>query len=323
MKKNEIVGALFGLASLLISFAVAGSEDEGASLAQAIIEATNRHVAASAPPLAKEPLRDLKAATAAIRKLSYYQVEVERLEEALEPAFAARISQGSVDRSALVRLGLEVLLDLIGNRAELLTAEQFSEAPEAPAANEHVRETRAGPLRIISLSRFGSHKLGECADVLENPESEPFEAIVLDLRGNPGGLLGSVTSIASQFLEPGAELFQFESNPRSVKSPGCQPSYRDVPLVVVIDAKTDSGALLLAAVLQAHNRAKLVGTTTDQPFGTVHTLWFSRSFVLKLPHDELVYGEDLRLSDGITVDVEADVTDDAQMIEAARSVLGS
>lgn len=92
--------------------------------------------------------------------------------------------------------------------------------------------------------------------------------LILDLRGNPGGLVPEVIGVASQFLDEGSVIFMEQgrdSDPKSIQTVGRMGEWLDLALVVLIDGQSASGAEVLAAALRDNDRATLIGETT---FGT-------------------------------------------------------
>ena len=86
------------------------------------------------------------------------------------------------------------------------------------------------------------------------------KGIVLDLRGDPGGLLSAAIELADMFLDSGDIVtINDRSGPPKRMVAHSQTPYRDVPVVVLIDSRTASGAELLAGALKAHGRAVVVG----------------------------------------------------------------
>ncbi len=118
-------------------------------------------------------------------------------------------------------------------------------------------------LRIATFSRGVAEDLRK---VLLTIRKEKITGLVLDLRNNPGGLLDEAVSTASQFLSTGNVLLEKNAagkiHPVPVKSGGAAVS---LPLVVLINGGTSSGAEIVAGALQDAHRAKLVGQKT---FGT-------------------------------------------------------
>lgn len=88
------------------------------------------------------------------------------------------------------------------------------------------------------------------------------EGIVLDLRGNPGGLLDEAVEVASSFLD-GGPVVSYERRGKAARTLHAF-SGGDVttPLVVLVDGTTASAAEVVAAALQDRNRAVVVGSRT-------------------------------------------------------------
>ncbi|MBO9540045.1 S41 family peptidase [bacterium] len=102
-------------------------------------------------------------------------------------------------------------------------------------------------------------------------------ALVLDLRGNPGGLLPNAVSIGSMFIDKGVPVVQIvdrEGNRETLDSTGRLAIPKNKPVVVLVDGGSASASEILSGALQDTHRATLVGTKT---FGkglvqTVHAL---------------------------------------------------
>jgi carboxyl-terminal processing protease len=103
---------------------------------------------------------------------------------------------------------------------------------------------------------------------LQTFRAQGAQRLILDLRGNPGGVVPEVIGVASQFLDEGTTIFQEKGREGSAKpilTVGHDGKWLDLALVVLIDGQSASGAEVLAAALHDNNRAELVGETT---FGT-------------------------------------------------------
>ena len=109
-------------------------------------------------------------------------------------------------------------------------------------------------------------------ELLKLPTGQ-LRGIVLDLRGNPGGLLQQAVKVADLFLDDGPILETRGRHPDSVQDyvAGGDDVARGLPLVILIDGNTASAAELTAAVLQDRGRAIVVGSTSYGK-GTVQTV---------------------------------------------------
>ncbi|MDX1449438.1 MAG: S41 family peptidase, partial [Acidimicrobiia bacterium] len=176
-------------------------------------------------------------------------------------------------------------------------------------------------LRLNDLSQQAAQAVGE---ILESPDAQGISGIVLDLRGNPGGLVLSAQAVASQFLSSGVVLVE-ETRTDTVELPvlegGLVPA--GVRVAVIVDSGTASSAEILAAALQSAGRATVIGQPTfgknvvqevfDAPGGGEFRITVARWFA---PN-----GVDVA-PDGLTPDVVADVAGDAPISQAAALVAG-
>jgi carboxyl-terminal processing protease len=103
---------------------------------------------------------------------------------------------------------------------------------------------------------------------LETIRQAGAQRLILDLRGNPGGVVPEVIGVASDFLDEGSTIFlekERDQEARPIKTVGRTGAWLDLALVVLIDDDSASGAEVLAAALRDDGRAQLIGETT---FGT-------------------------------------------------------
>jgi carboxyl-terminal processing protease len=138
-------------------------------------------------------------------------------------------------------------------------------------------------LALIRLSRFSPHTLGDLDRALEEIAVAGQPAgVILDLRGNPGGLLDAALEVCDRFLDdgvivsmrrrPAAGTRPVPASPEQLDVRRATPgaSLRGVPMVVIVDGVTASAAEIVAACLQDHGRAVVVGSRTFGK-GTVQT----------------------------------------------------
>ncbi|MCE5327647.1 MAG: PDZ domain-containing protein [Planctomycetaceae bacterium] len=97
-------------------------------------------------------------------------------------------------------------------------------------------------------------------------------ALVLDLRGNPGGLLPSAVGVASYFQSSGDILVVHDRYGPGQRYKAHPEGASNIPLVVLIDERTASAAEIVAGTLRVHRRAVLVGARTRGK-GCVQTMY--------------------------------------------------
>jgi C-terminal peptidase prc len=121
-------------------------------------------------------------------------------------------------------------------------------------------ERKTALVRITSLSRGTSE---EVRAVVEMAEARGAQVIVLDLRWCPGGYLNEAVDVAALFL--GDEIVatvKGRGREDSVYRGTGAPLARTVPLLALVNQETSGGAELIAAALQDHGRATVVGQRT-------------------------------------------------------------
>jgi carboxyl-terminal processing protease len=86
--------------------------------------------------------------------------------------------------------------------------------------------------------------------------------VILDLRGNPGGLVDEAVNVASAFLDGGV-VVSYETRTNGVQTlDALGKGDTETPLVVLVDGGTASAAEIVTAALQDRNRAVVVGSRT-------------------------------------------------------------
>ncbi|TWT74616.1 Carboxy-terminal processing protease CtpA precursor [Posidoniimonas polymericola] len=113
------------------------------------------------------------------------------------------------------------------------------------------------------IGSFNANTAGELRDALRKMRSEGAASLVLDLRFNPGGLLEAAVDVADLFLEQGEIVSVVGRNgePR-VLSAGDGQAAEGVAVVVLVNRYSASASEVVAAALQDHGRATLVGERT-------------------------------------------------------------
>lgn len=118
----------------------------------------------------------------------------------------------------------------------------------------------------LRLERFTQEAGNEVREAVERLSSEQaLEGLVLDLRGNPGGLLEAAVDVTSLFLPSGRIVVSTRGRAaeteRSFTTRGA-PAAPGVRLIVLVDGTSASASEIVAGALQDHDRAVIVGETT-------------------------------------------------------------
>jgi carboxyl-terminal processing protease len=118
-------------------------------------------------------------------------------------------------------------------------------------------------LAYVQIQEFTSHTEEELSPVLRDISQGGYRGLILDLRGNPGGLLDTVVGVADMFLDKGTILVEVSRNgdERSFNARSGGEAV-DIPLVVLVDQFSASGAEVLSAAIHDNGRGVLMGEKT-------------------------------------------------------------
>ena len=173
---------------------------------------------------------------------------------------------------------------------------------ESVSSVQVLPDTNIGYLRII---QFMEPTAAAVEKALRELEAAKVSALVIDLRGNPGGLLNSAVDICSFFLPPDQVIVSVEGRNKAAdykeKTRRGYKFPRKCPVIILINGGSASAAEVTAGCLRDLNRAVLLGEKT---FGkgsvqTVHEL--AGGYALKLtvakyytPGRRLIHGEGIQ-----------------------------
>lgn len=112
----------------------------------------------------------------------------------------------------------------------------------------------------IRLTRFSGESGNEIENAITSLQEQGAEQLILDIRGNGGGLLDAAVAVADHFLVDVPVLYQQRvGQDEQVYEVDGTAIAEDMPLVVLIDGGTASASEILAGALRDHDRAMLIG----------------------------------------------------------------
>lgn len=162
-----------------------------------------------------------------------------------------RGTPGDTVRIKVQRFGLEEPLDFAIKR-EIIKVQLISYAGMIEPG-----------IGFIRLTRFDRTAGKQVRDAIEKLKSEGLEALILDLRGNPGGLLPEAVSVAENFLKKGDLIVstkgRVKSSIREFRSENDPSISTDIPLVVLTNQGSASASEIVAGAIQDHDRGVIVG----------------------------------------------------------------
>ena len=126
-----------------------------------------------------------------------------------------------------------------------------------------VRQLADEPYGVLRIESFTAETARETREGVEELIEGGAGGIIIDLRGNPGGLLTATVDTASEFLTRGLVTYEIDGRGSrddwEVRKGGKFPN---IPLVVLVNGFSASGSEVLSGALQDHGRAVVIGTQT-------------------------------------------------------------
>jgi len=122
-----------------------------------------------------------------------------------------------------------------------------------------IRDEEVGYIRLISFSKTTSDEMKNVLDSLIEIGATKF---ILDLRGNPGGILSQAVDIASLFVKKDREIVYTEGKSIYKSYASTDGSYKEYPIVVLVDGGSASGSEIVAGAIQDWDRGLIIGTKT-------------------------------------------------------------
>lgn len=194
-----------------------------------------------------------------------------------------------------------------------------------PAVNYSLKQEGSNKIGYIRLKEFSSHAAEQMSSAIANLEQQNVDGFVLDLRGNPGGLLYASIDIAKMWLSQGDIV-------RTVNRDGFGEDFEakgkaltNLPLAVLVDNNSASASEILAGALQDNGRATIIG---GQTFGkalvqSVHQLSDGSGLAVTIAHYYTPNGTDISHK-GITPDIQVDMNSAEQLRASTNgSLLGT
>ena len=165
------------------------------------------------------------------------------------------------------------------------------------------------PVRYLRLKLFQEDTSTDLEKQLDNLDS--VAGLILDLRGNPGGLLQEAVRVSDLFLPPAKRIVSTQTNTDLTSYDSHQllssPKIQNIPIVVLVNGQSASASEIVSAALKVNNRAIVVG---EQTFGkgSVQSIWgMPGNFGLKMTIARYLTPDNLSIQDvGVQPDLQLD-----------------
>ena len=170
------------------------------------------------------------------------------------------VATGRIKGPAGTKVQLEVFTP---GRSDSRTVSVKRERIHVPVATARVVERGGHRIGVVRLFGFSSGAHGVLRRKVNKVLGEGAQGLVLDLRGNGGGLLSEAVLVSSIFIEDG-EIVSVRGRERSERTETAEGNAidPDIPVVVLVDGGSASASEIVTGALRDRGRATVVGTNT-------------------------------------------------------------
>jgi carboxyl-terminal processing protease len=185
---------------------------------------------------------------------------------------------------------------------------------ELPSVTYNLNQESGAKVGYIRLDEFSSHAAEQMQKAIQDLSKQQASGFVLDLRGNPGGLLFSSVEIARMWMEKGAIVSTIDRKGGNQKFAANGQALTDLPLVVLVDGYSASASEILAGALKENQRATVVGTKTygKGTVQSVHSLSDGSGLAVTIARYYPPSGMDINHK-GIAPNIEVDLSREEQV----------
>ncbi len=219
------------------------------------------------------------------------------------------------DASKLIRgkAGTPITLRLERNGRSAFDLKLTRATIEVPTVRYELKQEGNRRVGYIRLREFSAHAAEQMQRAIRDLNTKNVDGYVLDLRGNPGGLLQASIEIARMWMDDGAIVRTIDRKGGSEEAKANKTALTNRPLAVLVDNNSASASEILAGALKDNRRAVVVGSKT---FGkalvqSVHQLADGSGVAITIAHYYTPKGTDINHK-GISPDVTLNLTEQQQ-----------
>jgi carboxyl-terminal processing protease len=186
------------------------------------------------------------------------------LPQSNELSTAVKLLRGEPGSPVLVsvkRDGSEALLDIHLVRDVVRLSSVLGDHRKPDGAWDFMWDAGKG-IGYIRLTQVGKPSPEEMKAALDDLTARGLRALILDLRNNPGGSLEEAIAVADLFVESGRIVTVKSRAGEQVFEAKAEGTFQGFPMAVLVNHSTASAAEIIAACLQDHHRAKMIGERT-------------------------------------------------------------
>jgi carboxyl-terminal processing protease len=161
--------------------------------------------------------------------------------------------------------GESVRITIIGADAKEEQELEIMRANIEVASIKGARLLDESTVAYVRMTQFDAPSSASLHDALVKLREQGMQALILDLRGNPGGLLQQAILTASLFLDADLPVVSTQGRDETVdqkKYKSLGGAFTDIPLVILVNGGSASASEIVAGAIQDHDRGMLIGEQT-------------------------------------------------------------
>ena len=194
------------------------------------------------------------------------------------PASKASLQKGdiikSVDGKDANEMGVTKLSNYIRNESngkvtmiilrgdKELTISLERNKVEVPTVTSKVYEENGKKIGYINISLFSQVAVKQFKEKLKELDNKKIDGLVIDVRGNSGGYLSTVTDIASLLLPKGKVIYQMQIGKKKTITKDKTSECEKYPIAILVNSGSASASEILAGVIKESYKGYVVGTKT-------------------------------------------------------------
>lgn len=187
--------------------------------------------------------------------------------------------KGSAVTLTIRRGEKEIEFPLVRDKIKIQSIKGLARKPEIPEQWNHWLDPE-NKVAYIRLTNFQNNTSEDLTNALSELEARGMRGLVLDLRGNPGGLLDAAWKVSSTFLKKGDRVVSTKGRIRSedqqFDTPG-DGAFSNTPLIVLTDNNSASASEIVAGAVRDNKRGLVLGERTFGKFSVQNLISLGRS----------------------------------------------
>lgn len=180
---------------------------------------------------------------------------------------------------------------------------------------DSILKNKIGDLGYIGITMFDEETGKDFVKALNELTSEGVKGIILDMRGNPGGVVDAAVEIGDAILPKTSFVTLKDNKGEVVQDYKLDDSYNDIKMVVLVNEGSASASEILSGAIRDLDRAKIIGKTTYGKGVVQNVMSLPGGDGLKLTTSEYFTPSGKSINKkGIVPDIEVDLPDDVEGI---------